>query len=246
MTLFSDHSYSLAEWRQSGDDSVSSNKHSEHKRRRYDLGPLLSSISDEDCKAHQMNSSTCFSSEVQSMPVTSPLALLFPDCLLCLWSANVYSYAVVADLHYKASEYAGNNRPHTGAYWACVNGWYESNSIAEVAPYLSKEDCVAHFTSNTLCRFNWQRCRPPSLFNANLVSQFVETFPSMNSSCLTSGQFQEDNRTSIHWCHNAFYSFLAIRLAKMHDVPLAKKKQLLLYNILKRHTDSFISQWTQI
>lgn len=237
--MFLEHSYSLSGQKEASGARFSTNRNREHKR--------PSTPSNDERRVSQMPSSSAFCHLEKRPQMVYPLALLFPDCILCLWSANVYSYAVVADLHRKASEYAGHQRPHTGAYWACVDDWYECHNVAELAPHLTKEDCVAHFTSNTLCRFNWQRCQPTSLFNKKTVSHLVDIYPSTDSTLFVNDQCEarEDICNSISWCHNAFFSFLTVRLAKVLNVPLLKKKQALVYSILKRHTDSFISQWTR-
>lgn len=242
-----EHNYSLSGPKQARDARFSTNRNSGHKKRQSLGGWSLSSPSDEECSSSPTPSSTASCHPEERSQMNYPLAVIFPDCILCLWSANVYSHAVVADLHGKASQYAGNQRPHTGAYWACVDDWYEWHNVAELAPSLTKEDCVAHFTSNTLCRFNRQRCQPTSLFNHKTVFRLVDIFPSTNSTVFVNDQWEagESKPASIYWCHNAFFCFLTIRLAKVLNVTLRKKKLNLVYSILKRHTDSFISQWTR-
>ena len=47
----------------------------------------------------------------------------------------------------------------------------------------------------------------------------------------------------LYWCYNAFYSFLTVQLAKLLNLPLVGTKRRLVYSVLKRHTDSFISKW---
>lgn len=241
-----EHSYSLLGQKQPSDARFSTKINRGHKRRQSLVDWSLSSSFDEECSVSQPSPTSACHPEKKTQ-MDHPLAVLFPDCILCLWVTNVYSHAVVADLHRKASEYAGNHRPHTGAYWACVDDWYEQHNVAELAPDLTKEDCVAHFTSNTLCRFNRQRCQPTLLFNHKIVSHLVDTFPSTNSTVFVNDQWEtgKDKPDSICWCHNAFFSFLTVKLAKVLNVTLLKKKQILVYSILKRHTDSFISQWTR-
>jgi hypothetical protein len=157
---------------------------------------------------------------------------------------NVYSHAVVSDLHTKAVKYAGDERPHAAAYSACVDDWYECHGVAELAPSLTKEDCVAHFTSSTLCRFNRQRCQPDSLYNHKTVSRLVDTFPSSDITVFVTNQPDSGlGRPITYWCSNAFFCFLIVRLLKLFNLKLPEKKLRLLSAVLQRHTDFFISQW---
>lgn len=241
-----DHSYSSLPLREENTDTLSTNRNNLHKRNRSLVNSPLSSDSDNE---EQMASRTPLYHMEDTCQLASPLARLFPDCILCLWLGNVYSYVVVADLHVQACIYAGNHRPHTSAYWACIDEWYEYHKVAELAFNLTKENCVAHFTSNELCRLNWQRCQPTSLFNHNTVSVLVDTFPSTQSQVFVTDQSQQveaKSTTGIYWCHNAFFSFLTVRLAKLLNIKLVNRRnERLIYSILKRHTDSFISEWTR-
>ena len=177
-------------------------------------------------------------------PATHPIAMLFPDCTLCLWSVNIYSRVVVEELREKAIEYAGNERPNAGAFWECVDAWYERHNISKLAPNLTKEDCVAHFTTNLLCRFNYQRSQS-GLYDPKIISQLVDAYPSRKVTLVAEKEVDpgEGKSNIVYWCYNAFYSFLTVQLAKLLNLPLVGKNGRLVYSVLKRHTDSFISKW---
>lgn len=172
-----------------------------------------------------------------------PLALLFPDCVMCLWSANAYSYAVVADFHRRVVEYAGDHRPHVAVYSACVDDWFEFHKVAEIAPHLTKEDCVAHFTTNLLCRFNRQRCQPALLYHRKMVPQYVDLFPSTATLFVKDQQECDESKPNIHWCFSAFLCFIVVQITKLFHLKLPEKKGRALSAVLQRHTDFFISQW---
>lgn len=236
-----DHSYSLPSLKRPSDNTFSTTRHTKRSRWLTNT-PVPSSSNGES--VHRMPSSPRFHPEDSSRPV-APLARLFPDCILCVWSTNVYSNAVVADLHTRAVEYAGDERPHVAAYSACVDDWYEFHTVAELAPTLTKEGCVAHFTSNILCRFNRQRCQPPSLFNRKLVSRLVDICPSNDNVVFVNNCKREcgEGNATVYWCPNAFSCFLTVQFAKLFDLTLPEKKRRHIYAVLHRHTDTFVSQW---
>lgn len=173
-----------------------------------------------------------------------PLSMLFPDCILCMWSANVYSHAIVANLHDRAVQYSGDEKPHVNAYSKCVDDWYECYKIKDIATNLTKEECVAHFTSNILCRFNRQRSQPTLLFNSVAISEMMERFPSMDTQISVKDEL-ENKKDVMFWCPNAFLAFIIHHLVKFSKMPLPEKKQRKLYNALSIHTDGFVSQWAR-
>jgi hypothetical protein len=238
-----DHCYSVHSSKRRRPNEVTNNN-GEAKRKGWQscLGDSpVSSLSEGDCGASPMSSCPCppFLPDDRRQE-TNPLALLFPDCILCLWSANVYSHAIVADLHTRAVEYAGDDRPHAAVYSACFDGWHACHRVAELAPSLTKDACVAHFASNILCRFNRQRCQPALLYCRKTVSRLVDTFPASSDAVTL---VSEQGTSAIYWCQNAFFCFLAVQLAKLSNLIIPEKRRRLVYAVLQRHTDFFISQW---
>ena len=240
MAVFLEHSYSMSTSRRSCGGSFPTNGSAKRKRCAYlNSSPALGSDGDE-CRVCETSSPSADDRSHGAVP----LSLLFPDCILCLWSANIFSHAIVAELHRNAVKYAGDKRPHAAAYWSCVNDWYERHKVAELAPSLTKEDCVAHFTSNILCQFNRQRCQVALLYNRKLVSQLVNAFPTCDSVVFVTGHHEHgEGNHRISWCHNAFFCFLIVQLTRLCNITLLEKKQHLLSLILERHTDFFIAQW---
>jgi hypothetical protein len=235
-----DHCYSLSAPKRPCDDTVSNNT----ERKRCMNNSPVSTSTDDECSVRRVSSPRLLFHPEDKSQAISPLAMLFPDCILCVWSANVYSHAVVADLHTRAVEYAGDERPHIAVYSACVDDWYECHKVAELAPTLTKGECVAHFTSNILCRFNLQRSQPASLYHRKTVSRLVDTFPYRDTAVFVNNQREcSKDKSTVFWCHNAFFCFLTVQIAKLFNLTLPPKKRRHLYAVLQRHTDIFISQW---
>jgi len=241
MKMSLDHDYSLSAPRTRCMDNFTTRSKVKRMRHQKQNGDKISTC---DCEANMIFSSPPRFYPDDNFQEKSPLALLFPDCIMCLWSANIFSHAVVTDLHTRTVKHAGDEKPHAAMYSTCVNDWYEYHKVAEVAPALTKEECVAHFTKNILCRINRQRCQLTLLYNQKTVSQLVDTFPSSDTRILVADQqVSGDGKPTVYWCHSSFFSFLINQLRKLCQLTLSEKKLNLINAVLERHTDFFISRW---